>query len=124
MSPSFGIDFHIHLKQARGPTIFSQQPACLLRYFERVLLARAAPLGHGLQLLLDAPLETIVHGLFLQLALGTSAKNEDFLPARSRTQLDLKPFVHLAPVTVQQLLFEFAQHALGRAQDIAAPALL
>ncbi len=76
------------------------------------------------QLLLDAPLEAIVHGLFLQPALGAAAKNEDFLPARSRAELDLKPFVHFTPVAVQQLLLELAQHALGRAQDIAPPALL
>src|ERR1035441_921968 len=123
MSPSFRIGFHVHLKQACSPAVFPQRPACLLSYFERVLLALAAPLGHGLQLLLDAPLEAIVHGLFLQLALGTAAKNEDFLPAQSRTGFDLEPLMHFTPVTVQQLRFELAQHALGRAQDIAAPAL-
>ncbi len=94
-----------------------------MSYLERVLLALGAPLGHGLQLLFDAPLEAIVHGLFLQLALGTGAKNEDFLSAWSWAELDLEPRMHFTPVPLQQLLFELAQRALVRAKDIAAPAL-
>src|SRR5271167_4736369 len=124
MSPSFRIGFHVHLKQARGPTVFPQQPAYLLSDLQRVLFALAASFGHGLQLLFYAPLEAIVHGLFLQLALGAAAKNEYFFPARSRAELDLKSFMHLAPVAGQQLLLKLAQHALGRTEDIAAPTLL
>src|SRR5271165_5485156 len=131
MSPSFRIGFHVHLKQARGPTVFPQQPAYLLSDLQRVLFALVASFGHGLQLLFYAPLEAIMHGLFLLLALGTAAKNEYFLPARSRgpqrqvfvagvgsrAQLDLKPLVHFTPAARQQLLLELAQHALGSAQD-------
>ena len=42
----------------------------------------------------------------------------------SRAELDLEPFMHFPPVTVEQLLFKLARQTLGRAQNIATPALL
>src|ERR1035437_2614369 len=39
MSPALRIGFHIHLEQARGPAVLSQQPANLLSDSQRILFS-------------------------------------------------------------------------------------